>query len=491
MRVLGRVRISRQYEESTSIERQRELIERWAEENEHEIVGWADDRDVSGSVDPFQTPALGEWLKRERLGEWDILVAWKLDRIARRAIAMNRVFHLCQEHDKTLVCVDDKLDLSTWVGRMIANVIAGVAEGELEAIRERTLASHRKLRELGRWPGGKPAYGYKAVENPDGPGWKLVHDEYSATILRDIVDRMLRGESAESIATRLNEQGVLPPADYAREAAGEKLRGGKWHGNVIRRLLTKRTLLGHVTHKGVTVTDGEGKPVLKGDPLVTMEEFDQLQGMLSDASRPKKMNRTTAASPMLNVARCLVCDGPLHHRTISNNRNGAVYRYYYCPEKHGDSIRAEIVEEAVEDQFLDDFGDQPAMERVFSEGQNHEIEIKQAIQSIEAITPLLGTVTSDTARKTLTEQISALSSRIDYLESLPTSQSGFQLTPTGKTYREEWEERDTQGRRELLIRSGITGAFLLTGKGRGRNAAPGALQFHLRVPEDVQERLAS
>lgn len=58
MRVLGRTRISRSTLESTSIERQREIITSWAETNDHEIVGWAEDVDVSGAVDPFEAPAL-------------------------------------------------------------------------------------------------------------------------------------------------------------------------------------------------------------------------------------------------------------------------------------------------------------------------------------------------------------------------------------------------------------------------------------------------
>ena len=61
MRVLGRIRLSRMTEESTSAARQREIIEMRAKSNDHEIVGWAEDIDVSGSVDPFDTPQLGPW----------------------------------------------------------------------------------------------------------------------------------------------------------------------------------------------------------------------------------------------------------------------------------------------------------------------------------------------------------------------------------------------------------------------------------------------
>ncbi|WP_234809609.1 hypothetical protein [Mycolicibacterium tusciae] len=47
LRVLGRLRLSRSTEECTSITRQREIIQQWAE-----------DVDASGSVDRFESPEL-------------------------------------------------------------------------------------------------------------------------------------------------------------------------------------------------------------------------------------------------------------------------------------------------------------------------------------------------------------------------------------------------------------------------------------------------
>jgi site-specific DNA recombinase len=97
MRVLGRLRLSRSTEESTSIERQREIIQQWADTNKHTVIGWAE---------------LGEWLNR-RAPEWDILCAWKLDRLGRNAIQLNRLFGWCGEHDKTVVSCSESIDLST------------------------------------------------------------------------------------------------------------------------------------------------------------------------------------------------------------------------------------------------------------------------------------------------------------------------------------------------------------------------------------------
>jgi site-specific DNA recombinase len=468
MRVLGRVRLSRASEESTSPERQREIVQNWADQNDHEVIGWAEDLDVSGSVDPFDTLALGPWLVEPKLREWDIVCSWKLDRLARRAVPLHRLFGLCQDEGKLLVCVSDNIDLSHWVGRLVASVIAGVAEGELEAIRERTLASHRKLRELGRWSGGRPAYGYRAQEREDAAGWDLVPDEHTAPELLSIIEKVLAGQSVESVARELTDRGVSSPS-----------KRGQWHGQTLRQLLRSKTLLGHVTHQGMTVRDVEGLPIRKGPPLITQAQYDQLQAVLE--GRSFKPTRTTKASPLLGVAVCYECEGPMYFR--GQTMAGKLYRYYYCRSKHGNQIPADWVEEVVEETFLGELGEQLVMERVFIPAEDHQIELDEAVRAVDELTALAGAMTSVTVRKRLEDRLSALDSRIALLEQLPTRESRWELRETDKTYRQEWESADIEQRRQLLLRSGITAAvILLVGK---------VPRFDLRIPEDIRTRVAA
>lgn len=476
--------MSRLSDESTSPERQREIIEGWASANDHEVVGWAEDLDVSGAVDPFDTPALGPWLIDAKLHDWDILCSWKLDRIARRAVPLHRVFGLCQDHAKTLVCVSDNIDLSTWVGRLVASVIAGVAEGELEAIRERTLGSHRKLRELGRWPGGKPTYGYRAQERQDAAGWELVADEHSSSVVARIVDRVMAGDSFDSIARDLTARGEPSPSDHLRQRAGNAVRGHPWHRQTLVQLLRSKTLLGYVTHDGVTVRDGEGIPIHKGPALLAPERFEELQAAL-DARTWTKTKRTAKASPMLGVALCGVCESTLHFRCQTTKAK--VYRYYYCPAGHKPQIPAELIEGVVEEQFLDDIGTDKVREKVFVPAESHQAELDEAVRAVDELTSLLGTITSATMRSRLLGQLSALDSRITNLEQLPARDSRWEYRESPQTYAEAWAAADTEGRRQLLLRSGITATAKLTGKTRGTLGVP---VFELRVPEDIRERLS-
>jgi site-specific DNA recombinase len=97
---------------------------------------------------------------------------------------------------------------------MLAGVIAGLAEGELESIRERVRESRAKLRRLARWPGGKPPYGYKAVPL-DGGGWTLIEDPEAAAVIRRVVGGLLDGATLTGTARTLTAEGIPTPPQTA------------------------------------------------------------------------------------------------------------------------------------------------------------------------------------------------------------------------------------------------------------------------------------
>ncbi|MCG7278135.1 recombinase family protein [Corynebacterium imitans] len=67
-------------------------MQNWADQNGHEVVAWAEDADVSASVSPFDAPDLGKHLTEDGARGWDVLASWKLDRLGRNAINMNKLF---------------------------------------------------------------------------------------------------------------------------------------------------------------------------------------------------------------------------------------------------------------------------------------------------------------------------------------------------------------------------------------------------------------
>lgn len=465
MRVLGRIRLSRLTDESTSAARQRQLIEQWATSNGHEVIGWAEDLDISGSVDPFHTPALGPWLQPDTAATWDILCAWKLDRLGRDSIRLNKLFGWCIDNGKTIVSCSEGIDLSTPVGRLIANVIAFLAEGELDAIRERTRASRKALLQAGRWTGGSVPYGLQAAPLHGG-GWTLVHNPDTAPVVHRIVRQVTDGQPVKLVADSLNADNIPSPT------------GVRWPAKTIWKIITSKYLLGHSTYEGNTVRDREGKPVYGSEPLLTQTQWDGLQRAVEQRrAAPRRVSKT---SPLLGVILCWECGANLYHQCHVKEKKS--YRYYYCRGGHTAHIKAAMVEELLEEAFLDAVGDQMVLERVFRKAENHETELEDAKRALDEISTLLGTMTSDTVRKRLTEQMRAIDFRISSLEKLPTSPAGWTYKETGETFTDAWNMSNTQARRELLLKSGITFSIM-------RIAGTQSVKSQLYIPDEILDRL--
>jgi DNA invertase Pin-like site-specific DNA recombinase len=463
---LGRIRLSRDEDEAgTSVDRQRESIETWAKLHGHSVIGWAIDTGVSGSVDPFDTPELGPWLGPHRLPQWDVLVAYRLDRLSRRVIPLNRLFGFLQDHDKTLASVSESLDLSHWMGRLVANVIAGVAEGELEAISERNRGSQRKVRELGRWHGGTPPYGYTTIQRDYG--WYLIPDPAEVRVLREeILPRVLRRQSTNSIAAALNEVGVATR------------KGRLWSSQVIRTILRGRALLGQHEHNGRLMTDDDGLPVRRAEPILSAAEFSSVQ----DALGVRTMRSGERNGNMLGgILFCYRCEAPMYYQQMSNRP----YDYYRCSNRKGGctarQIRADLAHDLVRERFLADVGDVERQVRVYVAGIEHAEDLANVRLAIETARREKDLGFYDGDDSGYFERMGRLTDRCRELEDLSSTEAGFQWKGLGETYAQAWDRMDAAERRMLLTESNIT-VFAASGVGN-------QLMGRLRFPEDVQAQL--
>ncbi|OIR43215.1 hypothetical protein BJP06_06440 [Corynebacterium sp. NML120713] len=443
------------------------MIEDWAEENGHTIVAWAEDVEVSGSVSPFNAPELGKFLTNEGSRSWDILVAWKLDRLARSSITLHQLFGWLQDNEKELVCISDNIDLSSWVGRMVAGVIAGVAEGELEAITERIQAGQKALRESGRFRGGTPPFGYKSVKR-DG-GRYLEKDEKTQNTLQAMIRLGLEGLTASEIARRLNAQG-------ARTA-----RGKEWNGGSVLDVLTNKNMLGWTMHQGQPVLNSDGTPVMKCEPSISMDNFSKLQALIE--ARSKRDIRPRETSAYLGVLRCWHCGKNLHIQRKRGINSPGSYRCQEC----NNTVPVRYIEPILEDIAREELFSIPIMEK--APGVSiQEGELEEAQQTYSDIASFLSTAPDQETRETLFEQLRVVGERIKRLEEQKKTPAGDQWIDTGQTYGGLWESLDTQERRRLLNKAGIF-MRVRTIKKATRWEAP-ILETELVIPDELKNRLA-
>lgn len=170
MRVALYARISKALEQNP--ENQLIDLRKWAKAGEHEVIGEFVDEVSSKDTRPQKELVL----RKLRLREIEGVAFWSLDRWGR---TMSELVLELEEFSKTgqsLVSLKEGIDLSTAAGRLMANVLAAMANFERDRIRERTLLGLARARaqgkKLGRprkktkTPPAKPPILTK--ENPEG-----------------------------------------------------------------------------------------------------------------------------------------------------------------------------------------------------------------------------------------------------------------------------------------------------------------------------------
>jgi len=143
------MRVSSRQQDTKS---QRPDLDRWAASQDRPVQ-WFQDKFSGKSMD---RPGWNKLLAAVKAGEIDTIVVWRLDRLGRTAKGLTALFDELYRRKINLVSIKDALDLSTAAGRLLANVLASVAQFETEIRGERVLAGQQAARAKGkRWGGSK------------------------------------------------------------------------------------------------------------------------------------------------------------------------------------------------------------------------------------------------------------------------------------------------------------------------------------------------
>jgi putative DNA-invertase from lambdoid prophage Rac len=168
MRVFGysRVSTSEQADEGVSLAAQQQQITGYAM-----MKGWSVDehfveRGVSGSIPLADRPEGGRMLAT--IGKGDIVVTAKLDRAFRSAADALTVLEELKAQGVGLHMIDLGGDVTgNGISKMVFTILAAVAEGERDRLRERIRDAKRHLAAQGVYSGGKRPLGYDIVLDGD------------------------------------------------------------------------------------------------------------------------------------------------------------------------------------------------------------------------------------------------------------------------------------------------------------------------------------
>ena len=102
-----------------------------------------------------ERPELSQCLRTLRQG--DVLVVWKLDRLARSLKDLVEIVQDLQDREIGFKSLTEAIDTTSSGGRLVFHIFGALAEFEHDLIRERTIAGLQAARARGRKGGRKPS----------------------------------------------------------------------------------------------------------------------------------------------------------------------------------------------------------------------------------------------------------------------------------------------------------------------------------------------
>lgn len=211
----ARVSTSRQVEEGSSLEAQREAIVRHAVLSGYDIVGLSEDAGISGSKGEDKRPGLAEALAAIRDGSAEVLIVTHADRLAR---SIDETGHV-------------RVEVKRAGGRV--DVISEVKDDPIRQAVDRMLAELERIRgsqRMASWNAARKAKGLTAGPAPygfeKGLDGRLVPVPAETPVVERIKAMKTAGSSLRAIAESLNAELV-------------SMRGRRWNAQQVLLILRR------------------------------------------------------------------------------------------------------------------------------------------------------------------------------------------------------------------------------------------------------------
>src|SRR6202011_3949408 len=130
-------------------------------------------------------PGLQHLLADIRLGNVDVVVTYKVDRLTRALADFARLIEIFDKHEVSFVSVTQQFNTTTSMGRLTLNVLLSFAQFEREGTGERIRDKITASKQNGMWMGGLVPLGYDVIDR------RLMVNQSEAERVRGIFRRYL------------------------------------------------------------------------------------------------------------------------------------------------------------------------------------------------------------------------------------------------------------------------------------------------------------
>ncbi|GAA3492028.1 recombinase family protein [Streptomyces cremeus] len=416
MRIAIYLRLSRESDDSASLETQREAVRRWLVANGYNPADAVEypDAGVSG-VKPLEAR---EQMSALMAARPDLVIAWKLDRYARSVSEFLRLIAWGEHYGVKIATTDGTINTLTPTGRMVAVVLAALAEWERKMIKDRITEGHATRRQQGRWASGRAPRGYRIIRRDEAAYLEV--DPEQASAIKEAVNTLVNGGTVAGTARIV---GISEP---------------QW-----RRLLKAPTLRGQRAHKGMLITAAdEVTPVQFADPILSAAELRAVRDRM-EALATGKARAPRRATPMCSDMAVCYRDCKLNGGT--SDKGVPLYR---CKAGHT-TIYAETLDKRVENEFLTVFGGMREVLVHLEGGNDLSADMEEIQEQADRLAERMATAGA-LMLPTLERKAKELEDAYARLRAAHDPDTREVSVPTGRTMAQAWEAEDREGRARLL-----------------------------------------
>jgi DNA invertase Pin-like site-specific DNA recombinase len=345
--------------EQVGVTRQLHDMRQLAEGRGYEVVAEITENDISASKG-LRRPGYERVCRLVTSEQVDHVIVWQSSRLMRSRKDRAVVINTFGTHNVDIIAVKGpSFDLRSAYGRGMADMVTSfdTMEGEVKA--ERVSAAIADLARRGiAW--GYCPYGWDRTGR--GIHAKQVVNEHEAAIVRELVDRLLGGESLNELYRDMNARGEPAPG-YAqwmklpaelreqRESKGRKAPTQRWAKSTVRTLVMRDA---NVAVRRYRKRDNGGTE-MPGDwpPIVERAKHDRVVAVLASPDRRSHSGPRPGSRKHLltnGIGKCGVCGGVLRVARRNGRRDQTLI--YMCAgprgctgrkQEHVDNLVARVV----------------------------------------------------------------------------------------------------------------------------------------------------
>ncbi|MBY6915453.1 recombinase family protein [Clostridium botulinum] len=316
-------------------------------------------------------PAFTRMMKLCKLGKFDIVAVYKIDRIARNIIDFVNIYDSLEKDNIKLVSITEGFDPSTPGGKIQMILLASLADMERMNIAQRVKDNMLSLAKKGCWTGGPAPKGYEIIKDyENGKSYLQLEDK---NLILNLFNWYLENQSLYKVMQLMKENYPPNKAYSIRENIRAFLRNPLYvqsDPSVSEYLKLKGFVIVGTENKKGYLTYGKTKGqsmaiVSKHKAVITPTLFLQVNRLLDEKRESyfKKDSKTYWLSATMKCPFCkadyILCNSGRKSYYVCSNRLkrtslGLDTKSEKC--KNNKYVNAEVIEAKVE-KFIDTLKD--------------------------------------------------------------------------------------------------------------------------------------